>query len=171
MVWMMPPLNSMSWVSRTLEVRLLPERRGYFPTHEGTAYALHHGGSGSVPAGENIQVAGLQNAADHLAAGHIVEFRVVQPGWIELEGADVRIGAMDASDDVVLQHGMDGINLVFLEGISNLGVVDIDEGVVGRDEDGDVLLEGKIGIDISIGRGKEKGSELGQVGVAFQHLG
>lgn len=125
------------------------------------AYTLNQSGSRSVAAGENVHVAGLQDTSNHLAAGDIGELWVVQPGWIELEGAVVRVGAMDAWDNMVLQNGMDSITVVGLEGIANLGVFDIDESVVVWHEDGDVLLEGEIGIDISIGRGKEKGGELG----------
>lgn len=41
------------------------------------AYCFNHGGSGSVAAGENIQVTRLQDASDRLAAGDIVVFWVV----------------------------------------------------------------------------------------------
>lgn len=91
----------------------------------------------------------MQDTSDHLAARDIVVLWIVQPGWIELEGAVVRIGAMDAGDDMVLQNGSDGFTLVVLEGISDLGVFDLAEGVVVGDEDGDVLLEGQIGIEVS----------------------
>lgn len=119
--------------------------------HGGMAYGFNHRGSGSVAAGENIQVAGLHDASNHLAAGDIRVFGVVQPGRVELKGAVVGFGAMDAWDDMVLQKGPDGITLVVLEGISNRGVFDLGESVVVGDEDGDVLLEGKIGIESSIG--------------------
>lgn len=59
---------------------------------------------------------------------------------------------MDAWDDMVLQNSSDGITSVVLEGISNLGVFDLGEGIVVGDEDGDVLLEGDIGIEIPKGR-------------------
>lgn len=116
------------------------------------AYGFNHSGSGSVTTDEYIQVAGLQHTSDHLTTADIGVFRVVQPGGIELKGVAERVRAMDACDDMVLQNGSDGISLVALEGIPNWGVFDLRESVVIGNEDGNVLLEGKIGIESSIGR-------------------
>lgn len=76
---------------------------------------------------------------------------------------------MAAGEDVVLQDGADDLTLVVFKGGSEGGVGDFVEGFVVGGEDGDVGLEGEIGVDVPVG--SQQRGEFGEVLVRLKELG
>lgn len=138
-------------------------------SEERGVYGLDNGCTGTVTAGVDVHVACLGDPADHLAAGDVGVRRVGEPSRMELKTPIVRCRRVQARNDVVLQNGADGVALIVRKGGADRGVGDLSEGVVVGSEDGDVLLEGQVGVEVAVAG--EEGGELGEVGVGLEERG
>lgn len=76
---------------------------------------------------------------------------------------------MQARDDVILKHGANDITLVALESGPKSRVWDLRERIITSGEDGNIVLEGEIGVYIAI-LCSQQCSEFGEVLLAVKQF-